>query len=901
MNPERWRRIEQLFEQAVELEPDQRAQWLQNECVGDTVLLNQVESLILSELESGSMINQVIRDASWLLDDQAQPTVGQRIGPYEVVREIGRGGIGSVFLAHRADDEYQKQVAIKVVRSGLATSEVLRRFRSERQILANLDHPNIARLLDGGTTETGAPYVVMDYVEGILVDEYSNRSALSIEDRLRLFRKICAAVHYAHQNLVVHRDIKPGNILVTAHGEPKLLDFGIAKLLKADESLLTVDETRAGIRPMTPEYASPEQVRGEAITTASDVYSLGVVLYELLAGRRPYTFNRLQAREIERAICEQEPDRPSTAVTRKQQAASTDGDNDAGTAEIAVETKGITNDKLRRRLRGDLDNIVMMAMRKEPTRRYASVEQFSEDLRRHLDGLPVLARPATFGYRTQKFVRRHSVGVAATITVMVLIAALVGFYTWRLAGERDRARLEAAKAARVSEFLSSVFEVSNPSQSKGETITAKELLERGATRIKKELADQPKVQSTMMNVMGTVYLSLGLCDQAEPLLEEALSTRRQLYGEKNAEVAESLLGIGRLHYGRGDYERAESFSRQALELNRALFGNENLEVARSMNLLATTLLARKDYPAAEPMFRQVIDLRRKLQGNQHADVLTNLSNLSVVLTEKGDIEGAESIMREIVELRRQLYGDRNPQLATDINNLAAALYSRGELAGAEQLFREALTLRQKVLGEEHPEVAEGLNNLAVVLRDKGEYDEAESLLRQAIALETRSRGAGHWYVAYYQSTLGLVQHARGDYDAAEATFRRATETYGKTFSEDNAYTAVPVLGLGLVLTDKGSPEKGEPHLRHSLDVFQKKLPSGHWQTAMAESALGYSLALLKRFDEAEPLLLRSCEILRAKRGEQSRASRDCVARIIALYESWRKPELATEYRARLSK
>jgi eukaryotic-like serine/threonine-protein kinase len=901
MNVDRWRRIEELFAAAVELEPDQRAELLNRECAGDTALLKQVEALVVSEQEAGSFIDHAIGEAARRLDlHQAQPVVGQRIGAYEVVREIGHGGMGAVYLAHRADDEYQKLVAIKLVRGGPVNSEVLRRFRSERQILANLDHPNIARLLDGGTTDFGAPYVVMDYVEGAPVDEYCDGNSLSIEDRLRLFRKICAAVQYAHQNLVVHRDIKPGNILVTAEGEPKLLDFGIAKLLKSDEPFATVGETRAGLTAMTPEYASPEQVRSEAITTASDVYSLGVVLYELLVGRRPYTFNRRQPREIERAICEQEPDRPSAAVTRMQGATTTDVDDAAVTADTDGEHRGAATARLRRRLRGDLDNIVMMAMRKEPSRRYASVEQFSEDLRRHLEGLPVLARPATLGYRTQKFVRRHVIGVAATGAVIVLIAALVGFYTWRLAGERDRARLEAAKAAQVSEFMIGLFEVSDPSQSKGETITAKELLERSADRIRNQLADQPEVQATMMNVMGTVFLSLGLYDRAGPLLEESLDTRRRLFGEKNAEVAGSLLSIGRLHYARGDYDGAESLCRQALELNKELLGNESLEVARSMNLLATVLSAKGDYSAAESMFRQVIDLRRKRQGNQHADVLTNLSSLSAVLTSKGDSAAAESIMGEIVDLRRRLYGDRDPQLAIDINNLAAARYSRGELAGAEQLFRESLSLRRRVLGEEHPDVAEGLNNLAVVLRDEGDYDEAESSVRQAIAIETRNRGADHWYVAYYESTLGLVSLARGDYDAAEATFRGALETYKKTFPDDNAYTAVPMLGLGLALTAKGKPAVAEPLLRGSLAVFQKRLPAGHWQTAMAENALGYCLASMKRFDEAEPLLLRSYAVIKAKRGENSRATKDCADRIVKLYDGWRKPEQAAEYRALLS-
>jgi serine/threonine-protein kinase len=899
MKVDRWRRIEELFEAAVELEPARRAELLERECAGDTMLFKQVESLILSEREAGSFIDGAIRHAAQEYEaDQSHPLMDRRIGPYEVVREIGHGGMGDVYLAHRADDEYQKQVAIKLVRSGLATSEVLRRFRSERQILANLDHPNIARLLDGGTTDTGAPYVVMDYVDGVPVDEYCDRNSLSIEDRLRLFGKICSAVHYAHQNLVVHRDIKPGNILVTAEGEPRLLDFGVAKLLKSAEPLATIAETR-GVAGMTPEYASPEQIRGEAITTASDIYSLGVVLYELLVGRRPYSIDRSRPREIERAVCEQETDRPSAAITRKQPSAATGVD--AATEDDIVRRRGTTTDRLRRRLRGDLDNIVMMAMRKEASRRYASVEQFWEDLRRHLEGLPVIARPATFGYRAQKFVRRHPIGSSAVIAVVILVAALVGFYTWRLAGERDRARLEAAKAARVSEFLTSLFEVSDPSQSKGETVTAKELLERGANRIKTDLTDQPEVQAAMMNVMGRVYLSLGLYDRAEPLLEESLSARWRLYGEKSPEVAESLLGMGRLHYSRGDYDGAVMLCRQALDLNRELLGSESLEVARSMNLLATALHSKGDYAASESMFRQVIDLRRKLQGPHNSDVLTNLSSLATVLIDKGDNEAAEPIMREVVDLRRSLYGDRDPQLAIDINNLAAALYSRSDLAGAEQLFRDSHALRRQVLGDEHPDVAEGLNNLAVVLRDEGKYEEAESLARQAISIETKNRGPDHWYVAYYQSTLGLVLYARGDLEGAESVFRKALDAYAKTFHEDNAYTAVPKLGLGLALTDRGRPDEAEPLLRKSLSVLQKRLPAGHWQTAIAESALGYSLASLKRFDEAEPLLLRSYSVIKAKRGEQSRAAKDCAERIVKLYDLWKKPDRAAEYRALVSK
>ena len=433
---ERWARVKELFEAAVDLDPNQRAAFLEKECGGDEALRSEIESLLKSDEQTGGFIEQpafaIPRDL--FPDNVEEPFVGRQFGAYQVIREIGRGGLGAVYLAARADDEYRKQVAIKVIRRGLDTDDIIRRFRNERQILAQLDHPNIARLIDGGTTDDGLPYFVMEYVNGEPINAYCDANALPTTERLTLFRKVCAAVTYAHQNLVIHRDLKPSNILVTQEGEPKLLDFGIAKLLGTGDELFT--QTIPALRVMTPEYASPEQVKGEKITTTSDVYSLGVLLYELLTGQRPYRLKTRTPEEIARAITEQEPERPSTAVTRA----------DPGSLQSPIRNS--------KSLRGDLDNIVLMAMRKEPARRYSSVGQFSEDIRRHLEGLPVVARKDTVRYRSEKFVKRHKVGVAA--------AALIGLsasrrnHSHRLAGKPRNTR-EARIAARRTGSRSTAF------------------------------------------------------------------------------------------------------------------------------------------------------------------------------------------------------------------------------------------------------------------------------------------------------------------------------------------------------------------------------------------------------------------------------------------------------------
>jgi non-specific serine/threonine protein kinase/serine/threonine-protein kinase len=501
LTPESWRRVREILEQALEVAPERRSIYLEEVCAGDKALRREVEALIAADQQAGTgFLAGSAVEASTILTaaEELVSLTGTRIGPYQIVEEIGHGGMGTVYRAVRADDQYRKEVAIKVVRGGLGDEFRLHRFLAERQILANLDHANIARLLDGGATEDGRPYVVMEYVEGRPIDEYCDQGKLPVPERLKLFRTVCSAVAYAHQRLVIHRDIKPVNILVTKEGEPKLLDFGIAKILDPEDT--GVDQTVTVMRLMTPEYASPEQVRGEPITTASDVYSLGVVLYGLLTGRRPYGSASRVPRDIVQAVIETEPEKPSASVTRAETV----------TAQAVSETRDEIPEKLQRRLRGDLDNIVLKALRKEPERRYASVEQFSEDIRRHLEGLPVIARPDTFFYRSGKFVKRHKASVAAAITVVLTLIvglAITVHETYIARAERAKAEQRFNDVRKLANSL--LFEVHDAIQTLPGATPARKLIVDRALQYLDALAKEAKGDLSLQRELGAAYEKVG--------------------------------------------------------------------------------------------------------------------------------------------------------------------------------------------------------------------------------------------------------------------------------------------------------------------------------------------------------------------------------------------------------
>jgi serine/threonine-protein kinase len=866
MNPERWRRIEEIFGAAAGRPPAEREDYLTRACGDDAELRREALELLAHDAADSFIDNPIKKAAYAVTAAPPDEPAGQRIGPYRLMRLIGRGGMGEVYEAVRDDDEFRHRVAIKLIKHGMESDFVRERFLRERRILGSLDHPHIARLLDGGATAEGRPYFVMEFVAGETITAYCDRRPLSLDEKLRLFRDVCSAVQHAHCKLVIHRDLKPGNILVTEGGAPKLLDFGIAKLFAPDPGeAVTGAESTA--RLMTPDYASPEQLRGDAITTATDVYSLGVVLYELLTARRPYKFETCAPLEIARVICDTEALRPSDASRMR----------DAAPAKLA------------RRLAGDLDNVVLMALRKEPERRYQSVEQFSEDIRRHLAGLPVMAREDTLGYRATKFMGRHKAGIAALALLAALTVALA-MSTVRIGRERDRANQAAATAEAVTQSLVSVFEFADPGQSRGNTIMAKELLDRGAAKVVLELKDQPLVQAKLMDTIGELYLAIGAYDRAEPLLADALELRRRTVGAERLDVAESLHHLAAVAYEKGDHAGSETMYREALQLRRGLLGAKSLKAAASMAGLGRALVARGKFAEAEPLVRDALELRRSQLEPGHKDIADSLLHgLGRLLGQQGKFAEAADVYRQGLAICRKLYGEENSFVAAGLNNLAVMLKELGDYPGAEALFRKSLAMRRKLLGAEHPDVAASLANLASLLQDKHEYAEAENCYRQALLLRRKLFGENHVRLAATMNNLGTLLAARGDYAGSESLHRQALAICRKEWGEDHAEVGTSLYNLANLFYLKGQPAEAEKWQRQAIAVYQKTLQPEHWMIQRSRSHLGACLLKLKRFREAEEQLLPAYAGLKATRGARHALTRQTAGRLHELYEARGKP------------
>jgi tetratricopeptide (TPR) repeat protein/tRNA A-37 threonylcarbamoyl transferase component Bud32 len=824
MTPERWQRVKQLLDVALDLEDWKRETFVIKECSGDTTLSSEVLDLLAGAAAADHFIEEPA--ARLLAASEQRLAAGHRLGPYRVLREIGHGGMGSVYLAERDDAEYEKRVAIKVVRRGMDSEEIVRRFRQERQILANLAHPNIAALLDGGTTSDGLSYFVMEYVEGTPVDQYCRAFALPQRARLELFLTICSAVHFAHQNLVVHRDLKPANILVTAAGVPKLLDFGIAKLLQAEQPLST-SVLQPGLLLMTPEYASPEQRRGGQITTATDVYGLGLLLHLLLLGRLPQRDARAA------------PAAPATASGGSPAKPADDG---APCEPISARTWAV--------LRGDLGNIVAKALREEPARRYASAQALAEDVSRHLEGMPVAARPDTWGYRAGKFVRRHRAGVSIASLLLLMILAFGATVTVLL----GRSVRQQRRAEHVSAFLEDLFAIPDPGKSRGETISAREILDRGKGRIVAGLREDPETRAALMETMGRVYANLGLYEPAMQLTRKAVQLRRAALGNNDPKLAESLHSLANLLRKTGAAAAAEPYLREAVAIQRRHAIGDDPELARGLNNLATFLEDRGETAEAERLYREALAMKRRIYGNEHADVAMALNNLAELLQNKGDLTAAEPLFREALAIYRRRFGDPHPAIAMTLNNLATLREDRGDLTEAERLQRETLAMRRRLFGD-GPEVARSLNNLGHLREARGDAAGAEALYRQAIAI-------------YYQPRLSLRHPDR-------ATFLR---------------------NLASLLAAHGDAAKAEPLAREALSVFQAAAPA-HWRTADAESVLGGCLTGLGRYAEAEPLLLDGYRRLAQSSGEGRQHLREAVRRLVDLYTASKRDDRAALYRA----
>jgi eukaryotic-like serine/threonine-protein kinase len=800
---------------------------------------------------------------------------GTQIGAYRLLREIGRGGMGTVYLAVEETVEPRREVAIKVLRDPLH-SEHADRFVTEGRLLASLDHPGIARFYEGGTASDGRPYLVMEYVPGEPIAAYCDRRRLSIRARLQLFRHLLDAVAYAHRQLVVHRDIKPRNVLVTDDGTVKLVDFGIAKpLLAPGYSDTEATQTRG--RLMTPEYASPEQVTGGRITTATDVYALGLLLHELLCGRRAQRFDTGIPGEIDRVVAREEVPRPSVALRDVRAHAR---DSEPSDEEIAAARRS-TPARLARRLRGDLDRIVGMALRKEPERRYASASLFAEDIERFLDGRPVRARGDSVRYRAARFVARHRVSVTAAAAVLVM---LVGYlvvslqHAAELQQALDAARLEAAKAEQVSAFMINLFESHDPDNARGADITGRELLERGVARAD-ELSDEPVLQAQLLDAIGGVYRSLGEYARARPLVARALDARRATLGDRHADVAQSRRHLGVVLRFRGEYEAAEEELEQAVTIDRLLTPGGGPALAASLHELGHTLvernrldeaeallregldmrrahldpdhadiaeslsgmayvLSRKGFPRdAIPHYRSALDIRRQRLGGGHPQVARSHQNLAVILSDLGEYAEAEGHYTQALDVYREVYGDLHPSIAVTINNLANLKARQDDLEGAEVLFRQTLEMRRALFGDDHPSVVRAVNNLATVLMRIGRGAEAETMFRALIARVDEQGPSSDGEHALIRSNLSEALRRQGKLDEAESIARQVLALRANPGSGALERATSHIL-LGRVLRDRGRADEAERHLREALTIRTERLGAQHPEVVRLEEELG---------------------------------------------------------------
>jgi len=840
----------------------------------------------------------------------ARAAVGEEIGAYTLVDVLGEGGMGVVYRAEQRSP-IQREVALKLIRRGFDTDRIVARFTSERQALARMDHPSIARVLEAGATPDGRPYFVMELVQGLPITEFCDRERLALRDRITLLLRVCEGIQHAHQKGIIHRDLKPSNVLVARRdgaARPKVIDFGIAKAIENpidDQSLLTREGQFIG----TPDYMSPEQAGAieAGVDTRTDVYALGVLLYELLSGRRPHQFTRRTQDEVQQVLKHQQPERPSTRVTGRRRITRAGTPIDPAAVARIAENRRTSSERLRRQLTGDLDNIILKAMQKDPERRYGSVEQLADDLQRYLDGRPVFARPDSWSYRTTKFVRRHKVGVGLAATAAILLVAFVvmmAVQSARIARERDRAlaaeqraRTEAATATRVSDFLTGLFEISDPQNARGKEISAREMLDRGADRILTELKDTPDVQARLLYTMGDVYKQLGRYDEAirlyeasrvirengpaEPLsdtldtlgdteryrgrpkeglalLTRALQIRKSELGLEHVKVAQTLNNLGIAYNELGRYDDAEASHREALRIRRARLGENEERVANSLSNLGIVLMARSRYDQAEEVFRSALAIRRKVHPSDHPRVAASLNGLARVLNYKGKYSESESNFREALAIRRKVLEPTHPDVAATVNDLASLLHDRGRFDEAEALYLESMSVARQVAtpGVASMEVARVVNNLASLYEDRGEYRRAEPLFLESLALRKAARGERHMTVATAENNLGKLYLQMGRLAESEQRLRHSLALGIELGREPQVTTAITRINLGRALEKRQRYASAGEQYGLAVDALTQLLPADHPTLLVALLSRGRLLTLQRRPADAEPLLRR---------------------------------------------
>jgi eukaryotic-like serine/threonine-protein kinase len=878
LNASNRERVKELLVQASRLEPERRKAFIESAAGGSAEIAAEAIELLHTLDDSGFMSAPTGAGFAGTQRPAGLPGEGPgtKIGRYKLLQLVGEGGFGSVFMAEQTEPVHRR-VALKIIKAGMDTKQVIARFEAERQALAMMDHPNIARVLDAGATDAGRPYFVMELVRGEPVMAYCDEHRMPVRERLELFINVCHAVQHAHQKGIIHRDLKPSNVLVTvADGKPmpKVIDFGIAKATGArltDKTLFTEMHQLIG----TPEYMSPEQaeVSGVDIDTRSDIYSLGVLLYELLAGTTPLERGRLRSTplaEIQRLIREEEPPRPSyrfATMASTPAAATPLKVNDSSALDIAQRRQSEPG-VLTRTLRGDLDWIVMKCLEKDRSRRYASASALTDDIERYLEDQPVTATPPTRAYQLRKFARRNKtmIGGVAALTIALLLGTVgstIGFVkatqAKKLALQKsEESSLAAAKAAAVSNFLQEMLASVDPSKSLGKEVTIKQALDEAAAKVDTGiLKDQPAIEADLRGTIGTTYTALGHYPEAEKHLRTALSIRRKIPDDRSA-LAQDLVNLSDLLSAQGNRPEEEQCIREALGLFQQIYAGDRRESAGAEQALAASLRAQGKLAEAEPHYRAALEMRKRLFGAEHGDVAQSLNSLALLAQNKGDLVTSEQLFREALAIRIKVFGQPHPIVADALNNLGNLYYAQKRYQDAEPLLREALAMRRQLFSADHPAIAQSINALANVLwADKHDAMLVEPLRREALAIWRKSLPANHPHIAYALDALGIVLIVQKSYADAEILLKEALAIY-----------------------ESASPRDDHRFLR-------------------ATSLLGEALAGQGRYDEAEVFLLKTIDGL--KEHPEPLLAQETGRRLIQLYEMWNRPDDAAKWQAELSR
>ncbi len=859
MTPERWQQIRDVLEEAQELEPAQRSAFLDRACLSDQSLRQEVEVLLASSddahatfLEPGSVPDGLIANLDGILSGGGLRAGQPFAERFQLVRKLGEGGMGQVWLAEQTSP-VRRQVAVKLIKAGMYDEAVEQRFESERQSLAIMDHPAIAKVFDAGATPQGQPYFVMEYVPGLPITEYCDQKKLKIADRLELFIQACEGVQHAHQKAIIHRDLKPANILVVeVDGKPvpRIIDFGLAKATTPQidgESRFT----QMGHFVGTPGYMSPEQADPNVqdgvhagvhdIDTRTDVYSLGVVLYVLLAGLQPFEPRQRQKQSLDellRKLREEEPPSPSQKVS---------ADRDTSTATAAA--RSTEPRRLVSLLRGDLDWIAMKALEKDRARRYGTPSELAADIRRYLDHEPVVARPASAGYRLRKYARRHRVAVAAVAGLVLLLAAfsvLQAVELRRITRERDR-------ASRITDFMTSMFKVSDPSEARGNSVTAREILDKASNDMGKGLAKDPEVQSQMMEVMASTYLNLGLYPRAHELAQRALDARQRLLGPDDPKTLESMTQLGRILDAEGHPAEAEKMEQRALASERRILGPKDPLTLETMGQLAFDVQEQGRFDEAEKLTREVIEAATRGLGPESAQVLNAMNSLCGLLWNQGRYAEAEREYRRLVDLDRRVLGPDHPRTLTALNNLALTIQTEGRLSEAEQSVRETLAIEQRVLGPEHPNTAGAMYLLAGFLYQEGRYVEAEKLYRDALAIQVRTLGPEHPRTLVTKSELADDLLKEGHVREAEKLQRETLTIEARVLGPVHPSTLICRTSLAGTLIKERHYVEAEKIARETLEVQIRTLGPQHPATLDTVQKLGMALVYTHHYPEASRL------------------------------------------------